>query len=86
MRQLFSHFTISIPGAELRDLLCRQGFESTEKRQKGKQSRSSDRRKGVAGDWVNHFDSEVKATFDDALGELPQELRYSSTDEVVSAV
>jgi hypothetical protein len=35
---------------------------------------------------VNHFDAEVKATFEDAVGKLPQKLGYPSTDEVISAV
>ncbi len=86
MNQLFSHCTISIPDTEFRDLLHRHGFESTEKRQKGEEDRSSHRRKGVAGDWVNHFDAEVKATFEDEVGELPQKLGYSSTDEVMTEV
>ncbi len=86
MKTLFNHCTISIPDTELRDLLRRHGFESTEKRRKGEEDRSSHRRKGVAGDWANHFDSEVKATFQETVGALPQELGYPSTEEVLSAI
>lgn len=86
MKALFEHCTISIPKAELRDLLHRHGFENTEKRRKGEEDRSSHRRKGVAGDWANHFDSEVKSTFKDAVGGLPEELGYSPTDEVMFEV
>jgi hypothetical protein len=85
MKQLFSHCTISIPDAKLRDLLHRHGFESTEKRQKGEEDRSSHRRKGEWGDWVDHFDAEVRVVWEDTVGKLPQELGYPSTNEVMSA-
>lgn len=81
IKTLFNHCTIPIPDSELRNLLYRHGFEASEGREKGKEDRSSHRRKGVAGDWKNHFDSKVRATFKDAVGSLPQEMVYCNTNK-----
>jgi len=79
MRALLEHCTIQIPNAELRVLLRRHGWEAKEGREKGKEDRSSHRRKGVAGDWRNHFDSSVEDHFLETVEVLPTELGYPAT-------
>jgi hypothetical protein len=77
MKNLFEHCTIRIPDAELRTLLRRHGYEAKEGREKGKEDRSSHRRKGVAGDWRNH--SSVEDHFFETVEVLPTELGYPAT-------
>ena len=79
MENLFDHCTIAIPNSELRILLRRHGWKATEDREKGEEDRSSHRRKGVSGDWRNHFDTAVKTRFVQTVGGLPTELGYSAT-------
>jgi hypothetical protein len=81
VKSLFDHCTIQIPDSKLRTLLRRHGWEATEERKKGDEDRSSHRRKGVAGDWRNHFDSVLKDRFLETVGHLPIDLGYPPTRE-----
>jgi hypothetical protein len=48
----------------------------TEGRTRGEEDKSSFFRKGVVGDWQNHFDASNTATYQQAAGNLPAKLGY----------
>jgi hypothetical protein len=55
-------------------------FEAkTKGRRAGTEDTASHYRKGVAGDWVNHFTPEVAAAFEERFGGLPQRLGYNGS-------
>jgi hypothetical protein len=55
-------------------------FEAkTKGRRAGTEDTASHYRKGVAGDWVNHFTPEVAAAFEERFGDLPQKLGYNGS-------
>jgi len=49
----------------------------TDGRDRGEEDKASFFRKGVVGDWQNHFDESNLATFNQAAGDLPQQLGYT---------
>ena len=54
-------------------------------RQAGEESVSKFQRKGVVGDWVNHFDVFSRELLHHHLGPMLQELRYESTADWVKS-
>lgn len=48
----------------------------TEGRTRGEEDKSSFFRKGVVGDWQNHFNESNLATYNEAAGDLPGQLGY----------
>jgi hypothetical protein len=55
-------------------------------RKAGQEDRKSFIRKGVAGDWRNHFTPEAAAIFDDLAGDVLVELGYEESRNWVKAV
>lgn len=51
----------------------------------GSEDHSSHFRKGVVGDWVNHFDDAALAGFEEHAGELLAELGYATSTALASA-
>lgn len=49
----------------------------TQGRARGEEDKSSFFRKGVVGDWKNHFDESNLAAFNQAAGDLPEQLGYT---------
>jgi Sulfotransferase family len=49
----------------------------TEGRARGEEDKSSFFRKGVVGDWQNHFDASNLAAYEQAAGDLPGQLGYT---------
>ncbi len=49
----------------------------TEGRTRGEEDKSSFFRKGVIGDWQNHFDESNLATYNQVAGDLPRKLGYT---------
>jgi hypothetical protein len=75
--RLFSHCDIALPSRRIRKLLAANSFSSmTHGRARGMEDVRSHLRKGVAGDWRNHFTRRVKETFEATVGDLPARLGY----------
>ncbi|NND02659.1 MAG: sulfotransferase [Acidimicrobiia bacterium] len=78
-RELFSHCDIRLPDNVLRELVADHSFEKLSGgRQKGEENKKDHLRKGVAGDWKNHFDDEALAYFNNVAGDLVELLGYAS--------
>ena len=77
-RDLFDHCRIPIPDDELADMLDAYSFERLSGRAQGEEDPHTHFRKGVAGDWRNHFDAAVQEEFDHATGDLVAALGYET--------
>lgn len=56
-------------------------FERTTGRAPGEEDKNAFVRKGAAGDWINYFDPESLAVFDEESGNLRHELGYTDDPE-----
>jgi hypothetical protein len=71
----------SIPMETLRSILDAKSYENLSGgRKKGEEDVTSHYRKGVPGDWVNHFTPELKAKFKRRFGGLLQKTGYEPDD------
>jgi hypothetical protein len=71
----------SIPTETLRSILDAKSYENLSGgREKGEEDVTSHYRKGVPGDWVNHFSPELKAAFKRRFGGLLQKTGYEPDD------
>lgn len=68
--RLFRHCDIQLSEADLESLLDSYRFESLSGRPRGQEDRSAHFRKGVAGDWRNHFTDQIDARFHRIAGDL----------------
>ena len=77
LSRLFDWLGIMIPAREF-DALCeRHAFgRHANGREPGQENASSHYRKGVAGDWRNYFDENLKTQFMSVTGALVQKLGY----------
>lgn len=79
LRELFDFCTIPMPDHVLRDLIDRHSFQKLAGgRSKGSGDKKHHYRKGVAGDWKNHFDDKVGRHFSEVTGDLIEVLGYES--------
>lgn len=77
-RELMSHCQITVPDGALRQLLQDYSFRSmTEGRERGVEDVHAHLRKGVAGDWRNHFTTALCERFRAAHGTLAEDLGYA---------
>jgi hypothetical protein len=77
LQQLFEYLDIAIPEQELTMLCNRHTFERHSKgRRPGEEDRLSHYRKGIVGDWRNHFDRSTTAYFRQVTGDLLEVLGY----------
>ena len=78
-KRVFAHCDIGMPDHVLVELLERNSFTAmTKGRAPGDEDVQSHLRKGVHGDWQNHFSPAVQQKFRAATGNLVEELGYSS--------
>lgn len=76
-RKLFAHCAIALPDDVLRRILQKNSFAAIAKgRERGKEDVTSHLRKGVHGDWKNHFTPQVEEKFRDVTGDLVETLGY----------
>lgn len=68
--RLLRHCDIRLAGSELEAVLSTYRFEKISGRQRGQEDRAAHYRKGVAGDWRNHFSVAIAARFDRVAGDL----------------
>ncbi len=74
--RLLEHCGVSLSGAERHGLLSRYSFRVLSGRQPGQEDTGSKLRKGVAGDWRNHFTPAVQSAFGDETSDLVARLGY----------
>lgn len=74
---IFCHLGLQIERKHIKKLLKRYSFKKlTGGRRQGKENRHSHLRKGISGDWKNHFSEHHKTLFKDILGQLLIDLDY----------
>ena len=73
-RRIFDHCRLEVDDESLAALLERYSFERLSGRSRGTEDVYTHFRKGVAGDWENHFDDEVMSTFRVVTGDLVEAL------------
>ena len=76
-KKLFADLDIQMPDAILADLIQAYSFKRLSGRDQGKENQQSHLRKGIAGDWRNHFDNEITAVFHKFTGDLVHCLGYT---------
>jgi hypothetical protein len=77
-KQLLAHCDIQMPDDVLREVLADYAFSAlTKGRERGAEDVKSHLRKGVHGDWKNHFTPGVEKKFREVTGSLVVELGYS---------
>jgi hypothetical protein len=75
-KALFRFLGLRHDGSLIADLLERSSFRFYAGRERGQEDRKRFYRKGVAGDWKNHFSPEDKALFKEIGGEMLVRLGY----------
>jgi hypothetical protein len=76
-RVLLSELDIFIPDREFDDLMDRYAFKSLAGRSKGEEDLQSSFRKGVQGDWQNHFTPAVQEYYEEKTDNLHRRLGYA---------
>ncbi|MFN0131690.1 MAG: sulfotransferase domain-containing protein [Phycisphaerales bacterium] len=80
-RRVCDHCEIPMPDASLRQVVEACTFERlTGGRKRGEESRGAHYRKGVAGDWREHFDDATKGIFKEKYGPLLIATGYEKDD------
>lgn len=75
--EVLSACDIQVPEDVLRRVLDTYAFvKISGGRQPGEEDKTHKYRKGLPGDWKNHFDAEISERFHARHGDLPQELGY----------
>jgi hypothetical protein len=74
--QIFEHCRIDVPDERRTKAVDRWLFENMASRRRGEELRTSHMRKGVAGDWQNHFTPELTTAFKERFGDLLIRLGY----------
>ena len=76
VQRLFQHLELSAQDHLLDDILRRTSFKALTGRNAGEEARERFIRKGVSGDWQNHFNAEHKIIFKELAGDLLIKLGY----------
>ncbi len=66
---LQKHADMDVTAEDIEDAVRRHSFHKMSKRDKGQEDQKSFLRKGISGDWVNHFDRESCEIFDHYCGD-----------------
>ncbi len=84
--RLLDWLEIRLSPAEFEALARRNSFERlSHGRKQGEEAARSHYRKGVAGDWKNHFDEAIMAHFRAVTGDLVTRLGYAEEEPVPAA-
>jgi lipopolysaccharide transport system ATP-binding protein len=79
-RVLIGHCRLPVSPERLRAVVLANRFEARAGRKPGAEDRGSHERKGVAGDWRNHFTDRVAKAFKDRYGDLLVATGYEKDD------
>jgi hypothetical protein len=69
-KKIINHCEISVPSRKLSEIVSRHSFISRAGRRPGEEDVVSHYRKGIAGDWENHFTDRIKEEFKLKFGQL----------------
>ena len=75
-RELFEFLDLPNDADLIRDLLERSSFRFYAGRERGQEDRKRFYRKGIAGDWKNHFEEDDKRVFKEIAGDMLVRLGY----------
>jgi hypothetical protein len=76
VRGILGFLDLPADSATIADMLRRSSFKFTTGRDNGRERASSFYRKGIAGDWTNHFSEADKRVFKELAGDLLIDLGY----------
>ena len=76
LRALFAHLQLEVPASVLDEVIETHAFRRQAGRARGAEDRGHHLRRGVAGDWENHFDDTVAAHYRRVVGDLDRHLGY----------
>jgi hypothetical protein len=77
-QRIFEHCRIPVPPRRRREIVREHSFESKAGRRPGVEDPANHRRKGIAGDWQNHFTPGVKGAFKERFGRVLVETGYET--------
>ena len=78
MKRVFSHFEVGLKDERVHEITEKHAFQKATGRKPGQDDAKSFNRKGISGDWKNHFSPEQVAAFKRVAGERLIELGYES--------
>ena len=76
LQRMFAHCDVQMPPDDIERLLRDYSFERLSGRRRGEEDEAAHYRKGIAGDWKNHFDDRLRADFEAAAPGLVGRLGY----------
>jgi lipopolysaccharide transport system ATP-binding protein len=74
--QIIDYCQISVDRERLHEIIRYNTFETVTGRQRGQEDVTAHQRKGIVGDWRNHFSDRVKEAFKERLGEVLIKTKY----------
>jgi len=80
LARLLDHYQITLKPEEARAIIDRHSFKRATGRAPGQEDNSSFNRKGVAGDWRNHFTPEHRAAFLKIAGSVMRRADYDLSE------
>jgi hypothetical protein len=80
LRQVATHFDLDASDETIERITRANSFNAMSGgRTKGQESRSDFARKGVAGDWRNHFDKKIKSRYKEIIGQTLIDFEYEQS-------
>lgn len=76
--KIIEHCQIDVPVQQLNDIVSNNSFDNVTGRKRGQERIDAHLRKGVSGDWANHFTDRVKSGFKQRYGDLLVMTGYAS--------
>lgn len=81
MRRVFNFLEWDVPDQVVEEVAAENSFQSRSGRKPGVENEFSHRRKGIVGDWRNHFDRELGEAFETTFPSLLTDLGYENADD-----
>jgi hypothetical protein len=78
-RRICEHCRLAIPEETRRAVVAAHSFEKTTGRKRGEEDVGAHKRKGISGDWRNHFTPETIALFKEKFGQHLIETGYETS-------
>lgn len=81
LRRLFRFLEWDVPARVIEAVAAENSFQKRSGRRPGEENEFSHRRKGIAGDWRNHFDRGLGELFENSFPGLLTDLGYEDSNE-----